>query len=221
MDDLTPPDGITPDDWAATPLAVRQFIGVLLHVLTLQQQQLAELQQHQLLLQARTADLEARLKMHSQNSSKPPSSDPPSAPPRPARVPRGRKAGAQVGHPYHERPDPTPEQITEVQDHYPERCATCHDRLHERRWDACAVMTQYVWDLPIIQPEITAHHYHTLCCPSCGELTTAERPPDVPAGAFGPRTAAAVAVLLTTISVIACCHGCSLSSLACQSAWAA
>jgi transposase len=195
MDDLTPPDGILPDDWAATPPAVRQFIGVLLHVLTVQQQQLAELQQQHLLLQARTAELEARLNQHSQNSSKPPSSDPPSAPPRPARVPRGRKPGAQPGHPYHERPDPTPEQITEVQNHYPDTCATCQDPLYERRWDACAVLTQYVWELPIIQPEIIAHHYHTLCCQSCGALTTAERPPDVPPGAFGPRTASAVAVL--------------------------
>jgi transposase len=195
MDDLTPPDGILPDDWAASPPAVRQFIGVLLHVLTLQQQQLAELQQHQLLLQARNAELEARLNQHSQNSSKPPSSDPPSAPPRPARVPRGRKAGAQQGHPHHERPDPTPEQITQVQHYYPERCATCHDPLHQRRWDACAVQIQYVWELPIVRPDITAHHYHTLCCPGCGELTTAERPPDVPPGAFGPRTAAAIAVL--------------------------
>jgi transposase len=195
MDDLTPPDGISPEDWAATPLAVRQFIGVLLHVLSLQQQQLADQHQQLLLLQARIAELEARLKVHSQNSSKPPSSDPPSAPPRPARVPRGRKAGAQHGHPHHERPDPTPEQITQVQDHYPDICATCHGQLHERRWDACAVQTQYVWELPIVRPDITAHHYHTLCCPNCGELTTAERPPDVPPGAFGPRTAAAVAVL--------------------------
>jgi transposase len=195
MDDLTPPDGILPDDWTATPPAVRQFIGVLLHVLTLQQQQLTELQQHQLLLQARNADLEARLNQHSQNSSKPPSSDPPSAPPRPARVPRGRKAGAQVGHPLHERPDPSPEQITAVQDHYPEHCATCQRPLLEWRYDACAVCTQYVWELPLIQPEITAHHYHTLCCQNCGDLTTAERSPDVPPGAFGPRTAAAIAVL--------------------------
>jgi transposase len=195
MDDLTPPDGITSDDWAASPPAVRQFIGGLLHVLTLLQQQLAELQQQHLLLLARTAELEARLNTHSQNSSKPPSSDPPSAPPRPARVPRGRRAGAQEGHPFHERPDPTPEQITEVQHYYPERCATCQEELHERRYDACAVQIQYVWELPIVHPDITAHHYHTLCCPGCGELTTAQRPPHVPPGAFGPRTAAAIAVL--------------------------
>lgn len=195
MDDLTPPDGITSDDWAATPPAVRQFIGVLLHVLTLQQHQLADQQQRMLLLQARIAEVEARLNAHSQNSSKPPSSDPPSVPPRPARVPRGRKAGAQQGHPHHERPDPSPEQITHVQDHYPDLCATCHQQLHERRWDACAVMTQYVWELPLIVPEITAHHYHTLCCQNCGLLTSAQRPPDVPPGAFGPRTAATIALL--------------------------
>jgi transposase len=195
MDDLTPPDGITPEDWTATPPAVRQFIGVLLHVLSLQQQQLADQHQHILLLQARIAELEARLNQHSQNSSKPPSSDPPSAPPRPARVPRGRKAGAQPRHPHHERPDPSPEQITQVQEHYPDSCARCQSQLLDRRYDACAVRTQYVWELPIIQPEITSHHYHTLCCQNCGELTTAERPPDVPPGAFGPRTAAAIAVL--------------------------
>jgi transposase len=195
MDDLTPPDGITPEDWAATPPAVRQFIGALLHVLSLQQQQIADQQQQLLLLQARIAELEARLNQHSQNSSKPPSSDPPSAPPRPARVPRGRKAGAQLGHPHHERPDPSPEQITEVRDHYPEYCATCQSALSEWRYDACAVRIQFVWELPLIQPEITAHHYHTLCCQNCGHLTSAERPADVPPGAFGPRTAAAIAVL--------------------------
>jgi transposase len=195
MDELTPPDGITPEDWAATPPAVRQFIGALLHVLSLQQQQIADQHQQLLLLQARITELEARLNQHSQNSSKPPSSDPPSAPPRPARVPRGRNAGAQIGHPHHQRPDPSPEQITEVRNHYPASCATCQSALSEWRYDACAVRTQYVWELPRIQPEITAHYYHTLCCQNCGHLTTAERPPDVPAGAFGPRTAGAIAVL--------------------------
>jgi transposase len=158
MDELTPPDGITPQDWAATPPAVRQFIGALLHVLSLQQQQIADQQQQLLLLQARITELEARLNQHSQNSSKPPSSDPPSAPPRPARVPRGRKAGAQIGHPHHQRPDPSPEQITEVRDHYPDSCATCQSALSEWRYDACAVRIQFVWELPLIQPEIIAHH---------------------------------------------------------------
>jgi hypothetical protein len=74
MDDELPPAGIPPEEWAASPLTVRQFIGALLTVVAQQQQQLV---QHH----AQVADLDAFLKQHSQNTSKPPSSDPPSAPP--------------------------------------------------------------------------------------------------------------------------------------------
>src|SRR5215470_9102998 len=80
MDLESPPTGILPADWAATPLAVRQFLNAVLTVVTLQQQQIAQLQQENTVLHQRVADLEARLNQHSQNSSKPPSSDPPSAP---------------------------------------------------------------------------------------------------------------------------------------------
>src|SRR5215213_2719494 len=188
MDTSAPPVGITAEDWAATPAAVQQMLLATLTVVTLQQQQIAQLQQ-------RVADLEARLNQHSQNSSKPPSSDPPSAPPRPARVPRGRKAGGQPGHPRHDRPEPDPDHIDHVRDHYPASCPTCQDALTDVRYDACAVRTQYVWELPVIRPDITAHHYHTVCCRACGALVTAGRPADVPPGAFGPRTAAAVSIL--------------------------
>src|SRR5438874_13717367 len=88
MNDAPPPAGIPADAWVATPLTVRYFIGAMLTVVDQQQQQLVQ-------LYTQVADLTARLQQHSQNSSKPPSSDPPSAPPRPARVPRGRKAGGQ------------------------------------------------------------------------------------------------------------------------------
>lgn len=188
MDTSTPPPGITPEDWAATPVAVQHFLLATLTVVALQQQQIAQ-------LSARVADLEARLNQHSQNSSKPPSSDTPSAPPRPPRVPRGRKPGAQAGHPRHERPTPEPEQITTTHHHYPSTCPTCGDDVTGWHQDACAIQTQYVWELPIVPPLIMAHHYHTVCCQGCGALTTADRPPDVPPGAFGPRTAAVVSLL--------------------------
>jgi transposase len=160
----------------------------LLTIVAQQQQQLAQ-------LQARVADLEARLNQHSQNSSKPPSSDPPSAPPRPAGTPRGRTKGGQPGHPRYERPDPAPDQIDTMRDHYPPACPHCQQALSPTLRDACAVRTQYVWELPLVRPQITAHHYHTVCCPGCGDLVTAERPADVPPGSFGPRTAATVAML--------------------------
>jgi transposase len=183
-----PPAGVTAQDWAATPSAVQQVLLATLAVLALHQQQITE-------LAARVTDLEAQINQHSQNSSKPPSSDPPSAPPRPARVPRGRKKGGQTGHPRHERPTPEPEQITSVEHHYPATCPTCGDDVTQHRLDACAIQTHYVWELPLVQPQISAHHYHTVCCHGCGALVTAERPPDVPPGAFGPRTAALVSLL--------------------------
>ena len=182
---LTLPASISPADWAATPLVIQQF---LLSTLARHQQQMAE-------LLARVAELEARLNLHSQNSSKPPSSDPPSAPPRPDRVPRGRKPGGQAGHPRHERPDPEPDQITSTSHHYPSACPICGDDLIAHRHDVCAIQTQYVWDVPLVVPLIAAHHYHTVCCPGCHALVSGERPADVPAGAFGPRTAALVGLL--------------------------
>jgi transposase len=189
MDDpeLLPP-GIPADEWAAASPFMQHALRALLTIV-------AQLQQEHVALRQRVADLEARLNQHSQNSSKPPSSDPPSAPPRPARVLRGRKAAGQPGHPPHDRAEPNPDHIDQLCEHYPDVCPTCQVRLDAVRRDACAVRTQYVWDLPVVRPDITAHHYHTVCCPACGDLVTADRPPDVPPGAFGPRTAAAVTIL--------------------------
>ena len=188
MECAPPPAGITPEDWAATPVAVRQFIGAMLTLVAQQQQHLAQ-------LHAQVAELEGRLNQHSQNSSKPPSSDPPSAPPRPSRPPRGRARGGQAGHPRHLRPDPDPDYIDSVCDHYPTCCPQCQDTLPTTLRDACAVRTHYVWELPVVRPHVTAHHYHTVCCPGCGDLVTAERPPEVPPGSFGPQVAATVAML--------------------------
>jgi transposase len=74
MDEPLPPapHGISDDEWAATPPAVRVLVVALLQ---------------------RLQTIEARLNQTSQNSSKPPSSDLPSAPPRPPKVARGRQAG--------------------------------------------------------------------------------------------------------------------------------
>jgi transposase len=155
----------------------------------------AQLQQDHAALRQRVSDLEARLNQHSQNSSKPPSSDPPDAPPHPLRTPRGRKAGGQLGHPPQQRPAPDPDQVDEQRDHRPPICPTCHTNLPATLPAIWVPQIQYVWEIPVVRPHITAHHYHTVCCPSCGDYITAERPADVPPGAFGPRTAAAITIL--------------------------
>ncbi len=194
-DDLHQRLGISSTDWQATPASVQAVVQALVQIVhNLQQQHQVALAQITALRQE-VADLRARLDQHSQNSSKPPSSDPPSAPPRPPRVPRGRQAGAQPGHARHERPDPTPEQITAEQHHLPQTCPTCQTGLGGLPQPAVPTRTQYVWELPTLQPIITAHHYHTLACPGCGATVMADRPADVPPGAFGPRLAASVTIL--------------------------
>ena len=50
-------------------------------------------------------------------------------------------------------------------------------------------------ELPSIAVVLTEHRLHRLRCSDCGALTRAELPPELPAGAFGPRLRAAVATL--------------------------
>lgn len=84
MDTQQPPEGISTEEWAATPETVRVLITSLLH--TVKQ------------LEQNVADLEERLNQHSGNSSKPPSSDPPYQRRTIKRKESGRKRGGQPGH---------------------------------------------------------------------------------------------------------------------------
>ena len=141
-------------------------------------------------LLARIAELEERLRQNSQNSSRPPSTDAPEVS-RPApRPPSGRKPGGQPGHEGHQRlllPADAVDTIVPVK---PARCRRCGARLHGA--DA-APRRHQVTELPRVRPHVTEYQVHTLGCPECGEQTTAALP-GVPAGAFGPRLEATVAV---------------------------
>ena len=180
MSELAPPLGIPAADWAATPPSVRAVVLALLD----QQQR----------LQARVTDLEAQLKQHSGNSSRPPSSDPPSAPLRAKRTPTGRARGGQVGHPGHQREVLPTGQVDELVVHRPIACPHCQTALPQDL-PATAVLRHQVWEVPPIQPHITEHQFPTVCCPYCQTSVRAPRPPDVPPGAFGPRVAALVSLL--------------------------
>lgn len=92
-DDLHTRLGLTDADWQTTPASVPAVVRALVQVVQEIQGQHQAALTRIAALEQEVADLRARLNQHSQNSSKPPLSDPPSAPPRPARVPRGRKAG--------------------------------------------------------------------------------------------------------------------------------
>src|SRR5436190_9687049 len=89
---MTPPS-LPPDVFAALPSAVQAYIGYL---------------------EARLADLEARLNQDSSNSSKPPSSDPAYAKPAPPRPLSAKRKGGQPGHPKRSRPDLPPDSVVEL-----------------------------------------------------------------------------------------------------------
>ena len=130
------------------PRTLEEALGVIAQLL----QVIAEQQVQIVALQARVADLEARLGQNSQNSSRPPSSDSPAVS-RPAkRVPSGRKPGGQPGHEGHQRlllPENEVDAIVPVK---PRRCRRCGGRL--RGVDA-APRRHQVTELPRVRPHVT------------------------------------------------------------------
>lgn len=171
MNDTQAPPGISAEDWAATPIVVRELV---------------------IALQKRLAELEERLNKTSRNSSKPPSSDPPGASPRQKRTPSGRQRGGQKGHPGHGRRLKPPEQVNRIIEVKPVSCAVCGALLLGE--DPQPVRHQ-VTELPRIEPEVTEYRRHTLTCLACGAQTGAEWPAEMPSGSFGPRVQATVGYL--------------------------
>jgi transposase len=134
----------------------------------------------------RIADLEARLKVSSSNSSKPPSSDGLAKPaPKSLRARSGRGPGRPKG-----QDGVTLERLADpdvVIRHVPATCAGCGDSLAE------AVEVDMTWrqvvDVPPVKPQVTEHQLVTLAC-GCGHHTTAVAPAEAVAPvAYGPRLA--------------------------------
>ena len=188
---LPPELPITEEDWNRTPPAVQAVVIALW-------QQVQALQAQVVALQAEVAQLREQVGRNSQNSSQPPSSDAPSAPPRPKRVPSGRKPGGQPGHTGHGRKLVSVEQVQRVIDLKPTGCGQCGALLLGE--DAQPIRRQ-VTELPRVEPEVTEYRQHTLTCLACGAQTQAEFPAEMPSGSFGPRVQATVGYLTGRIGV--------------------
>jgi transposase len=171
MSDQVPPAGISAEDWAATPAAVRLLVMELLR---------------------RLAQVEARLNQTSRNSSQPPSSDPPSVRPRATKEPTGRKSGGQPGHEGHGRKLKPESEVDQIIDVRPEHCKQCGTLLLGE--DAEPERHQ-VTELPRITPVVTEYRRHGLRCVACGARTQAAWPATMPTGSFGPRVQATVGYL--------------------------
>lgn len=141
--------------------------------------------------------LRAQLGKDSSNSSKPPSSDPPGSQAknrderRKKRKKKRRKRGGQPGHARHERSLIPEDQVDKLHTVKPRRCDCCGKRL----WGSDANPRRHqVTELPPIEPTVEEWQLHALSCSDCGATTRATLPDGIPAGAFGPRMQALVAV---------------------------
>ena len=140
------------------------------------------------------AELEARLRQTSRNSSKPPSSEglaKPAPKPRSLRKKSGRKPGGQDGHKgttlaQVARPD------REIR-HEPGCCGNCGAGLAGR--PVTAVDRRQVFDLPPVRAEVTEHQLIEREC-GCGHRTRGAAPAGAQAPVqYGPRTAAVIVYL--------------------------
>jgi len=134
--------------------------------------------------------VEEKLRKNSANSSKPPSSDPPDMP-KPKRKRSKRRPGGQPGHKGKNRKLIPADEVDAIKDHRPSACRACGLRLEGD--DPCPQRHQ-VTDLPPILPVVVEHRRHALTCTGCGVETRAELPQGIPAGCFGPRLQAMLAL---------------------------
>lgn len=151
----------------------------------------AALKQRITILEKRLEELERRLGMNSQNSSKPPSSDPPGVPAsQPIR--RRKKRGARHGHLPHLRSLLPPEFVKK---HIPLKPDVCPcGSTHLRETDQEPLRHQIV-DIPPIQPEVIEYVQPIFQCADCGAFIYRPLPDAIKRHYFGPGVLSVVGIL--------------------------
>ena len=142
------------------------------------------------------ADLEARLNINSQNSSKPPSTDIWKKPQH-TRQKTGKKPGAQPRHKGHglkiqREPDKT------IQ-HKPDHCKHCQTDLTTLNGTLNDV--RYKIDIQI-QTQLTRHNQITITCPNCQTTNHATFPPDLTSRIQYGEGVKAISVLFTHYAMV-------------------
>jgi len=190
----------TPEDKQSEKSFTREALRALskeelIAIILLQQEQIETLMKQAArvqVLEAQVEELKRRLDLDSHNSSKPPSSDGPGAEPRKSKGGGKRKPGGQPGHRGHHRELLPVEQVDQITGLKPHACEHCGGKLDGE--DPQPERHQ-VWEIPPIEPYVEEFRLHGLWCPDCGAFTRASLPEGVPAGAFGPRLQATIALL--------------------------
>jgi len=152
-------------------------------------------------LQQELASLTEKLGLNSSNSHLPPSRDPiksrRSRKERQAKQKKGtgkrngkgtRKRGDQPGHKGKNRPLVPPEQVDKFVPHVPASCEGCGSSLRKKPGpdDPPPIRHQFL-ELPEKLLDVIEQLLHARQCESCGEVTRAELPREVPRTCTGPR----------------------------------
>jgi transposase len=85
-----------------------------------------------------------------------------------------------------------PEQVKQTVPLMPPACRKCGQALHG---EDSHPRRHQVAEIPPVEVEVTEYRLHRLTCTACGTRTCASLPSGVPAGAFGPRLQALLAIL--------------------------
>lgn len=178
-------DEISEEDWQRTPERVKQLVINLIRRIEQLEQQYAE-------LKAENELLKEQLKQNSQNSSKPPSQDGKKGFKAREKKAGKKKRGGQPGHEGHERALYSPEECQSIEEHYPEHCIECGERLEGEDPEPYRVQ---VVEIPKVRPEVVEHRFHCLKCHECGQWTRGWNDRVINGSGYGERVAAHVAVL--------------------------
>lgn len=156
----------------------------------------AALKQRIRTLEERLEELERRLGMNSENSSKPPSSDMPGTC---AALPKRRrkKRGARKGHRPHLRQLLPQELVTEQFVVKPEVCPCGSTRFEETHETP---LRHQIVDVPPIRPEVTEYIQPFYRCLNCGELVYQPLPGQIKRRHFGPGLLALVGILTGSLN---------------------
>lgn len=171
-----------------------------------QEQEIARLREHNAQLQARVAALEAEnarllsqlsaARKHSQNSSKPPSSDIVKPKGKRREKKSKRRIGGQKGHPKHERPAFTPDQVDQ---RIPFRLKQCPVNPSHRITSVEGQEHQRtIQQVELVEEPFKVFEYtaYSIWCSDCGCYHQAPLPKHiVKAGLFGPRLTSLAAYL--------------------------
>lgn len=137
-------------------------------------------------MQKRIAELENRPRLHSQNSSKPPSSDGLSKAvskpaPKSLRIPGQRPNGGQSGHSGNTLVQTAQPDVVIRHTSSPQ-CSVCHSTLYQHH----VIERRQTIDLPVLRAQVTEHQLIRSQC-SCGAVHEGAFPPGIHAPTqYGP-----------------------------------